>query len=113
MLYCTWYVFICTQSVAAAAAAALCCYTGAIAAAAGLPFPAAVCYRVPDSKICCPFIESDPGVFFLFIQARFIFNAPLGSTIAFMASICLHYGHARSQGGRQAFAAKDPRHKIK
>ena len=48
--------------------------------------------------------------FFLLIQTRFIFNVPLGSTVAFTASIFYlkythsihprYYGHAWSQGGR-------------
>ena len=52
------------------------------------------------------------SVFFLFIQTRIIFNyVPLGSTVAFMASIWLCYilgndGHARSQGWRQPATAK-------
>ena len=67
----------------------ICCCV--FAAAAVLLFLAAgVRYRVPDGQICCWFIESDPSVFFLFIQTRFIFYVPLGSTVAFTASICLH-----------------------
>ena len=34
-------------------------------------------------------LNFDPGVLFLFIQPRFIFNVPLGSTVAFTASIYL------------------------
>ena len=67
----------CSIAVVAAAAAA---------AAAVLPLPAAVRRLVPDGKICCWFIESDPSVFFLFFQTRFVFSVPLGSTVA---SICL------------------------
>ena len=85
--------------------------TGAVATAA-----AAVRRRVPDDKKCCWFIESGSiQCFFLFIQTQFIFNVciPLGSTVAFTASICLDYilgndGHARSQGGRQPVASKPP-----
>jgi len=51
---------------------------------------AGVRHRVPDGQICCWLIESDPSVFFLFIQTRLLFNVPLGSTVAFAASICLH-----------------------
>ena len=43
----------------------------------------------PDGEKCCS-IESDSCVFFLFIQTRYIFYVPLGSTVAFTASICLH-----------------------
>ena len=35
------------------------------------------CNRVPDGQIWCWFIESEPSVFFLFIQTRFIFMYPL------------------------------------
>ena len=34
--------------------------------------PAAVCHYVPDGQICCWFIKSDPSVFFVFIQTRFV-----------------------------------------
>ena len=62
-----------------------------VPAAAVLLLPAAVRHRVlPDDKFCCWFVESDPSVFFLFIQTRFLFDVPLGSTVAFTASICLH-----------------------
>ena len=55
------------------------------------------------------FIASDSSVFFLLIQTRYV---PLGSTVAFTASIYVSYrsyisyilgsnGHTRSQGGRQ------------
>ena len=36
------------------------------AASAVLLLPGAVRHRVPDGKICCWFIESDPSVFFSF-----------------------------------------------
>ena len=55
-----------------------------------LRLAAGVCHAVPDGNFCCWFIESDPSVFFLFIQTRYIFNVPLGSNVAFTASICLH-----------------------
>ena len=52
--------------------------------------PAAVRHRLPDGQIWCWFIESDPSVFLLFIQTRFIVDVPLGSTcVAFAVSICL------------------------
>ena len=97
---------------AAAATAALCCYIAVVAAATDLLLPAAVRHCVPDGKICCWFIESDPSVFFLFIQTQFTLNAPLGSTVSLsrrrFAYILGNYGHARSQGGRQHAAAKPP-----
>ena len=34
-------------------------------------------------------VESDSSVFFLVIEIRFNFYVPLGSTVAFTASICL------------------------
>ena len=60
------------------------------------------------------FIASDSSVFFLLIQTRYV---PLGSTVAFTASIYVSYrsyisyilgsnGHTRSQGGRQPAGAK-------
>ena len=61
--------------------------------AAVLLLPAAVRHRVPDGHIRCCFNESDPSVFFLFIQ---------------FANILCNCGHARSQGGRQPTAAKPP-----
>ena len=50
---------------------------------------AAVRHRVPDSQICCRFIESDPSVFFLLIQKRFIFDGTPWQycCVAFTASI--------------------------
>ena len=52
------------------------------------------------------------SVFFLsFKHDLFLMYLPLGSTVAFTASICLYYilgnyGHGRSQGRRQPAAAK-------
>ena len=71
---------------------------------------AAVRHRVPDGNFCCWFIESDSSVL-LFIETRYIFNAPLGSTVAVTVTICLYYilgdcGHARRQGGRQPATLK-------
>ena len=65
---------------------------------------------------------SDSSVFFLFIQTRFVFNVPLGSTVGCTASILVYVGyttclvsyilckrgHARSQGGRHPATAKPP-----
>ena len=57
-------------------------------------------------------IESDPTVFFLLIQTRYILDVPLVSTVSHVRSrfayILGNCGHARSQGGRQAAAAKPP-----
>ena len=71
---------------------------------------AAVRHRVSDGKICCcGSLHLIPVFLFLFIETRFIFDVPFGSTLAFTASIfyLLHlshvlgnYGHARSQDGR-------------
>ena len=73
-----------------------------------LLLPAAVRHRVPNVQICCWFVESDPSVFFLFIQRRFIFDRPPWQycCVAFTALICPqyilgNYGHTWSQGGRQ------------
>ena len=49
---------------------------------------AAVRHRVPDSLLLW-FITFHFSVFFLFSQTRFIFNEPLGSTVACTASIYL------------------------
>ena len=72
---------ICVQSAAAASAAS-----------------AAVRHCVPDGKKCCLFIESDHSVFFLFVQTRYIFyvRVPLGSTVAFAASIYIWYDQISS-----------------
>ena len=59
-----------------------------VAAAVVLLLPAAVRHCVPEGQIGCWFIESDLSVFFLFIQTGYIFNVPLGGTVAFTASIC-------------------------
>ena len=61
-------------------AAALCWYP-AVAAAAVLLLAAALRHRVPEGKNCCWFVESDPSIFFLFSQTRFIFYVPLGGTV--------------------------------
>ena len=90
----------------------VCCYTAVVAAAVVLLLPASVRHRVPDGQIWCWFIESDPSVFFLFIQTRLIFDVPLDSTVSHLPSrfayILGNYGHVRSQGGRQPAAAKTP-----
>ena len=62
-------------------AAALCCHPG-VAAAAKLLLAAAVRHHVPDAKNCCWSIESDPSVFFLFIQTRFIFDVSRDNTVS-------------------------------
>ena len=48
-----------------------------VAAATVLLLPAAIRHRVPDGQICCWFIDSDPSVFFIFNQTRFILMHPL------------------------------------
>ena len=55
-----------------------------------LLLPAAVRRCVPDGQIWCWFIESDPSVFFVFIQSRFIFDVtPWQYCVTFTASIWL------------------------
>ena len=62
----------------------MCCYTAVAAAVA-------VSHRVPDRKICSrDSLHLIPVFLFLFIQILFIFYVPLGSTVAFSASIFLH-----------------------
>ena len=39
------------------------------------------------AKLLLWFISSDSSVLFLFIETRFNFNVPLGSTVAFTASM--------------------------
>ena len=89
----------------------VCCYV-AVAAAAVLLLLVTVRRRVPDGQVCCWFVESDPSVFFLFIQTRVIFYVSFGSTVSHLrprfAYILGNYRHARSQGGRQPAAAKLP-----
>ena len=88
----------------------VCCYTAVVAAAAVMLLPAAVRHRVPDGQIWCWFIESDPSVFFLFIQTLFIFDGTPWqySVSSRFACILGNYGHARSQGGRQPTTARPP-----
>ena len=50
----------------------VCCYTAVAAAAAVLLLPAAVRHRVPDCRLCCWFIGSDPSVFFLIQETFFV-----------------------------------------
>ena len=105
----------------------LCCYI-AVAAA-----PAACCCcstRCAGWQTFLPwFIASDSIVVFLFIQTRFIFRVPLGSTVSHLqfrfVTHCLKdiisyilgdYGHARSQGGRsptRTFLLSLPRAPVK
>ena len=85
--------------------------TGVLAAAA-----VAVRRHVLDGKNCCWFIESDSIQSFLFSSLKrdtfwtYIYiYIPLGSAVAFTASVCLYYvlgsyRHVRSQGGHQWFA---------
>ena len=96
---------LCVQKAAAAAAAAAAlvyCYTAA----------AAVRYGVPDGAICCRGSLNLSPLFPFSLFKRFLLDVPLGSTVAFTASICRYllgnYGNARSQGGRQPATAKPP-----
>ena len=57
---------------------------------------AAVRHRVREGKICCWCIESDASVSFLLIQTNLVFIVPLGSTVAFTASICSHPRYLRA-----------------
>ena len=68
---CCCCVVCCNTAVAAAAAACCCCSSSC----AG------------KQNLLLWFIASDCSVFFLFIQTRFIFNVPVGSTVAFTESI--------------------------
>ena len=103
---------LCIQSAAAAAAAALCVAILLLLLQRLLLF--IVC-RMAETVNSRWFIGSDSIQFFLSLQARLIFNVyvPLGSTVAFTASICVYYilgnyGHLRSQSWRQPAAAKPP-----
>ena len=75
-------------------------------------FPAAIRHRVPGGQTCCWFIESDPIVFFFFIQTRFIPHVPLGSTVAFTASICLLVSSSAIADIRGAKAGASPLRRI-
>ena len=100
-------MYLYTQSAAAAAAAAL--------------------YRCSRCSSCCcspscagwqkllltHWIWLHPKFSFFFLETRYILNIyiyiPLGSAVAFTASVCLYYvlgsyRHVRSQGGHQWFA---------
>ena len=106
---------MCVLSAAAAAAAALC-----VAILLLLLQQQCCCFLLlfvivcRTAKFVCWFIGSDPSVFFLFTQRRFLFlMVPLGSTIVSrlrprFAYTLGNYGRARSQGGRQPTAAKPP-----
>ena len=66
----------------------MCCYTAVVAAVAVPLLPAAVRHRVPEGQFWLWFNESDPSVFFLFIQTQF--KHPWQYCVAFTASFCLH-----------------------
>ena len=71
-------------------------------------------HRVPDGKICCWFIESEPSLFFLFKDDFFLMH-PLAVLLHLrprFACILGNYRHARSQGGRQPAAARPPLYNI-
>ena len=52
-------------------------------------FAAVVPRRVPDGKAVVVGSWDMTPVLFLFVQARYTFNAPLESAVAFTAAICL------------------------
>ena len=85
-----YIIYICLQSAAAAAALCVALLLLWLLAAAAMLFPTAVRHRVPDGQIWCWFIEYDLSVFFLFIQTRFFFYPPPGSTVSPLVSIGLH-----------------------
>ena len=63
----------------------MCCYPAG-AAATVLLLAAAVRHRVPDGALCCcGLLHLIP----VFIETRFSFNAPLGSTVACIYSLDL------------------------
>ena len=98
---CCCRVVCCYTAVAATAAACCCCSSSYAGWQNFFPW----------------FTASDSSVFSLFFQTRFFLSLPLGSTVAFSASIFLliihvihprYYGHARSQGGRSIFFCFPP-----
>ena len=101
---------------AAAAAAALCVAILLSLLLQQLLLAASVRHGVLDGKICCWFNESGPSVFFSSFKHDFqctlwhyhwccIYGLDLPYTTSTSSAIT-HYGHARSQGGRQPTAAK-------
>ena len=79
---------------------------------------ACCCCHVPDGQVCCWLIESDPSVFLLLVQTRFIIDVlvPLGSDVSYLrprfADTLGNYGHARSQGEHHPAATKPPLYHI-
>ena len=82
----TWHVFVHTMYCCGCRRCSASCYAPVAAAAAD-----AVCHRVPDGRNCCWFIGSDSIQCFLCLHTWLAFNVPLGSTVAFTASIWLLY----------------------
>ena len=102
LLYCSH-----TYSYISACCCVVCCYTVLDAAAAACCCCWSSC--AGWQNLFPWFTAPDCGIFFHLIRTRINFNVPLGSTVAFSASIFLplihivhprYYGHARSQGGR-------------
>ena len=83
------------------------CYT-AVAAAAVLLLAAAVCHRVPDGNLLLWSIASDSRVVFPFIQTRFIFRVPLGSTEASIYLINTYHTSSVIAGMRGSKAGVSP-----
>ena len=67
----------------------VCCYIAFAAAAAACCCCSSSCAWWQD--LFPWFTASDPSVLFLFIPTRCIFNVPLGSTVAFSASLFFPY----------------------
>ena len=91
----------------------MCCYPAG-AAATVLLLAAAVRHRVPDGALCCCGLLHLIPVFYFssFIQTRFIFDVPIGSTVACTASIYLypitHHTCSKITGMRGAKAGGTP-----
>ena len=88
-------LFCVLLSAAACVAVLLCCCCSSSSAACFLMLFVTVCQM---EKNCGWFIASDLSVLFLFIQTLVIFDVrvPLGSTVAFMGSICQHQRQLRA-----------------
>ena len=87
LLHCTLLhdVRVCIRIYLPACCCVVCCYTADAAAAATCCCCSSSCAGWQNLLLWS--IASDPSVFFLFLQTRFIFNVPLGSTA--VASIYL------------------------
>ena len=112
MIHDTWHVFICIERAAATAAAAAVLCVAILLLLLLLLLAAAVRHRVPDSKNCCWFIDSDSSVSFSSFKHDFLNIYPL-TVLSHLRPRFANRGHVQSQGGRQPPAAKPPLHKIK